>query len=104
MEGSVEKGFIDDCICDSSRRFFLRITENIFQHFTPFNYSYSSTAATKRNTAAIKIILLLEDDSFIWFGLRKTSPRVQVELAGSRVQETFRAFGLLAYRRYIRGE
>ena len=27
-----------------------------------------------RNTAAIKI-LLLEDGSFIWFGLRKTSPR-----------------------------
>ena len=74
VEESVEKRFIDDCLCDSSCRFFLRITENIFQHFTPFNYSYSSTAATKRNTAAIKI-LLLEDGSFIWFGLRKTSPR-----------------------------
>ena len=75
VEESVEKGFIDDCVWDSSCRIFLRITENIFQHFTPLNFSYSSTAATKRNTAAIKIILLLEDGSFICFGLRKTSPR-----------------------------
>ena len=35
--------------------------------FQIFNYSCSSTAATKWNTAAIKILLLFEAGLFIWF-------------------------------------
>ena len=35
--------------------------------FQIFNYSCSSTAATKWNTAAIKLLPLFEDGLFIWF-------------------------------------
>ena len=59
--------------------------------FEIFNYSRSSTAATKWNTAAIKILPLFEDGLFIWFwgeDSTQNSTKVKVEHADFLQQST----------------
>ena len=67
IEERVAKEFIDGCVYDSSCRLYITADygKNILT-FEIFNYSRSSTAATKWNTAAIKILAIFEDGLFIW--------------------------------------
>ena len=83
-------GFIDGCV---SCRLLRWTTGKIFcNNISKFYCSCSSPAATKWNTAAIKILLLFV---YLVFGLRKATIRdatkVKVEITGlySRVQEMF---------------
>ena len=91
VEESVEKGFIDCCVCDSSCRFFLRTTGNVFQHFTllsiriPTLPSQNEIQLLSRFFCYSKLVCLFGLD---WGRLRRG---IQVELAGLIVQETFGA-------------
>ena len=73
-------------------RILRRTTGKIFLHFNVLVFVLFY-CATKRNTAAIKIVLLFESGVYTWFlgwGSPRDSTKVKVEHVGfySRVQET----------------
>ena len=62
------------CIC-YSQAFRRTILKNLLINISIFNYSCSSTAATKWNTVAIKVILLFEAGLFITLDLMRKGQR-----------------------------